>query len=50
MADSDFDAITHNGLMCDADGNIGSDEFCTIMETEIRQVMLQLPVACSTQI
>ncbi len=36
MAESDFDAITNNGLLCDADGNIGSDEFCTIMKTEIR--------------
>ena len=38
MAESDFDAITDNGKLCNADGNIGSDEFCEIMTTEIRLV------------
>ena len=36
MADSDFDAITLNRKMCDANGNIGSVEFCNIMKRQIR--------------
>ncbi len=36
MAESDFDAITNNGVLCNAEGNIGSDEFCEIMTAEIR--------------
>ena len=36
MADSDFDAITMNRKLCDANGNIGSGEFCNIMMQQIR--------------
>ena len=38
MADSDFDAITNNGEICDADGNVGVEEFVQIMHKEIRCV------------
>jgi hypothetical protein len=36
MADSDFDAITNNRAICNADGNVGPKEFCEIMTKEIR--------------
>ena len=36
MADSDFDAITNNGSICNSQGNVGPKEFCEIMTKEIR--------------
>jgi hypothetical protein len=36
MADSDFDSITNNGEICDAEGNVGVNEFVRIMLKEIR--------------
>ncbi len=36
MADSDFDAITNNRSICNAQGNVGPKEFCEIMTKEIR--------------
>ncbi len=36
MADSDFDALTNNGEICDAEGNVGVEQFVQIMQKEIR--------------
>ncbi len=46
MAESDFDSITDNRLLCNADGNIGSKEFCLIMTTEIKSVLLFFGIVC----
>ena len=46
MAESDFDSITDNRLLCNADGNIGSKEFCLIMTTEIKSVFFFVFVCC----
>jgi hypothetical protein len=44
MADSDFDAITNNGAICNSLGNVGPKEFCEIMTKEIRLGWLVLSV------
>ena len=39
MAESDFDSISNNRSLCDAEGNIGPDEFCAVMLKELRYYM-----------
>ena len=36
MADSDFDTISQNGKLCNIDGDVGPQEFESIMRTQVR--------------